>query len=517
MNIDDDNLTQASDTSETGPLEEEANDTNNDQVESIGTVLRNINSNEQEVTSLRAALSECWNLCTSLANLSAPHRERMFSYSGSGEMQELAWKSCWRLCQKLYESRDEDHASQVRSTLELCRDFCQSLFEARIRGDEVTDSILRVSFELNNHLYNTHDRNLPDIFSERTLDFYLTMCHRLMKQRTSLPEETDALLRAGWTLAELLFSIRENNKEKKPSDGELLSQAVQACWDLCDLFREGWTQARPDRGTPRPNQRSFPAGSFPLHSTANSSYTASRTGTSRPPSSLSLTEQNLPQDRRLRHQFVPETPTTIFDDRDDLASPTEPQMPNILVLGPEHPAMRNSGRWPSSASQSGYSEVSRTTASSRTAQGHTPRAIESSQSSPKSVVSGTDSTGHEDLNLVRIKALILKAAQNKGYPRNSPNPPSLPTFVKGLPSSTFGNLPWQLTLFESYRKLVLSDPTLRDPSGLPMGRRLSAHEIAKAVIGIRQNEAYAWINNLYTWVFGFDPEEATLNKGGLQV
>jgi len=132
-------------------------------------------------------------------------------------------------------------------------------------------------------------------------------------------------------------------------------------------------------------------------------------------------------------------------------------------------------------------------------------------------VSGTDSTGHEDLNLVRIKALILKAAQNKGYPRNSPNPPSLPTFVKGLPSSTFGNLPWQLTLFESYRKLVLSDPTLRDPSGLPMGRRLSAHEIAKAVIGIRQNEAYAWINNLYTWVFGFDPEEATLNKGGLQV
>lgn len=510
------------DTLEVEPSDESINATPN-HVESIGTALRNINSSEQEIASLRATLSECWNLCTSLATLSAPHRQRMFSYTGSGELQESAWGTCWKLCQQLYESRNEDHASQVKPTLDLCRQFCQSLFEARTKGDEINDSILRVSFELNNHLYNTHDRNLPDIFSERTLDFYLTMCHRLMKQRTALPEETDTLLRSGWTLAELLFSIRVGNNSSQPGDLELLSQAVQACWDLCDLFREGWTQARPggERGTPRPSQRSFAMGSYPLYSAPPSSYAASRVSNSRPPSQLSLTEQNLPFSTRIRNQFVPETPTTIFDDRDDLGSPGEPPMPNILVLGPDHPAMRNSGRWPSSASQSGYSEatrseVSRTTGSTRTAQGQS-RAIAGSQSSPKSVGSGADSTGHEDLNLIRIKALILKAAQNKGYPRNAANPPSLPSFVKGLPETTFGILPWQLTLFESYRKLVLSDPTLRDPSGLPMGRRLSAHEIAKAVIGIRQNEAYAWISNLYTWVFGFDPENATVNKGGLQV
>jgi hypothetical protein len=93
---------------------------------------------------------------------------------------------------KLYDSRDEDYASQVRPTLDLCRDFCQSLFEVRQRDNDVADSVLRVSFELNNHLYNTHDRTLPEAFRERTLDFYITLCHRLMKQRTRLAEETDS-------------------------------------------------------------------------------------------------------------------------------------------------------------------------------------------------------------------------------------------------------------------------------------------------------------------------------------
>jgi hypothetical protein len=464
----------------------------------------------------------------------------MFSFAGTGEMQEQAWRSCWKLCKQLYESRDQEHATQVKPTLELCRDFCQALFEARVRGDEITDSILRVSFELNNHLYNTHDRSLPDIFTERTLDFYLTMCHRLMKQRTALPEETDMLLRACWTLAELLFSLRENNRDSKPVDEEMLSSAVQACWDLCDLFRNGWTSMRPDRGTPRAGQRAFPPSNFGGSMSGNfspppSNYSREGTtfgppsgygtnrGYSRPQSSLSLIEQNLPssQDRRLRQQFVPETPTTIFDD-EGLASPGEAPMPNILVLGPEHPAMQaRSQQWPSSASVSGYSEASKTTGSSRTAQGQqqvqTPRAIESSQTSPKSVISSNDPSG-EDPHLVRIKALVLKAAQNKGYPRNSPNPPSLPSFVKTLPNTSFGPLPWQVNLFESYRRLVLSDPTLRDTHGLPMGRRLTAHDIAKAVLWISKNEAYQWLYDLYTWVFGFTPEESTFNKNvGLQV
>ncbi|KAK4954048.1 hypothetical protein LTR66_013613, partial [Elasticomyces elasticus] len=212
---------------------------------------------EQDVSALKTALSECWTLCNTLARLSSIHRERMFGSDGRGEIQEQAWRSCWRLCQQLYNSRDEYHTSHVRPTLELCRDFCQALFEARSRSDEASDSVLRVSFELNNHLYNTHDRHLPDVFRERTLDFYVTLCHRLMRLRTSLPQETDALLHACWSLAEMLFNLRQNNREAKPADEELLGSAVQACWELCDLFREGWTQIRPERSTPRPSQNTF--------------------------------------------------------------------------------------------------------------------------------------------------------------------------------------------------------------------------------------------------------------------
>ena len=112
-----------------------------------------------EVAALKIALSECWTLCNTLAGLSYVHRERIFNFNGGeGDTQQQAWKSCWRLCQKLYETRDEDFDKQVRPTLDLCREFCQALFEVRLRGDELADSVLRVSFELNNHLYNTHDR-----------------------------------------------------------------------------------------------------------------------------------------------------------------------------------------------------------------------------------------------------------------------------------------------------------------------------------------------------------------------
>ena len=234
---------------------------------------------ETEIAALRTALSECWTLCNTLANLSSSHRLRTFKFAGKQEQQEQAWRSCWRLCQQLYDSRDEDHAAQVIPTLELCRDFCQALFDARQRHDEASDSVLRVSFELNNHLYNTHDRALPEAFNERTLDFYITLCHRLMKQRTSLPEETDALLRACWSLAEMLFNLRQSSREGKNPDEELLGSAVQACWELCDLFREGWTQIRPERGTPRPSQTTFPVNSS-YKSSSGRSDTQSSSGRS---------------------------------------------------------------------------------------------------------------------------------------------------------------------------------------------------------------------------------------------
>lgn len=257
--------------------------------QTMGEALHGINESEREVANLKTALNECWTLCNTLARLSQNHRQRMFKFSGGkADIEEHAWRTCWRLCQNLYESRDEDHATQIRPTLELCRDFCQALFDVRHRGDEASDSVLRVSFELNNHLYNAHDRSLPEAFRERTLDFYLTLCHRLMKQRTSLPEETDALLHACWSLAEMLFSIRQNSRDGKAADEELLGSAIQACWELCDLFREGWTQVRPERGTPRPAQFAFAAAAVPAPpSVAHSQISqVSRSERSRATSSL---------------------------------------------------------------------------------------------------------------------------------------------------------------------------------------------------------------------------------------
>jgi hypothetical protein len=106
---------------------------------------------DSEVKALKAALVECWTLCNTLANLSSIHRERVFNSSGTPDAHEKAWKSCWKLCKRLYHSRDDISESYgVRTNLDLCRDFCQALFDVRQKKDETADSILRDSFELNN-------------------------------------------------------------------------------------------------------------------------------------------------------------------------------------------------------------------------------------------------------------------------------------------------------------------------------------------------------------------------------
>ncbi|KAE9986654.1 hypothetical protein EG327_004218 [Venturia inaequalis] len=494
--------------------------TSSGRVETINDALQNLSSAEVEVSSLKTALKECWTLCNTLANLSSMHRERMFSFSGSGDVQELAWKSCWRLCQNLYESREETAGTHVRPTLELCREFCQALFEARHRGDEVTDSILRVSFELNNHLYNTHDRNLPNAFRERTLDFYLTMCHRLMKQRTALPEETDALLRACWQLAEVLFSLRQNSRDGKPVDEELLASAVQACWELCDLFREGWTQIRPDRGTPKPVQRVFPGQSYQDSYTSNQNnyQQNNQAPPSRPSSSLSGTFHSVKS-----QMMPPETPTTIFDDQDE-ASPTESNIavPNILVLGPDPKAMTamtargmaTHNRWSSNSSVSNYSDASqRTTTSVNRANTATPTPMQASQQPQQQ--QNQQQVDPEDTHQFRLQALILKSAVNLGFGRQSPT--TLTAFVKTLPSTAFGQQPWQIKLFESYRKLVLNDPTLRGDlrQFLPAGRRMTASEIARAVQWISIRQGFDWFRDLFRLVFGFDADEGDNKKKGV--
>ncbi|KAL3494252.1 hypothetical protein BJX62DRAFT_198211 [Aspergillus germanicus] len=415
-----------------------------------------------EIKALQAALVECWSLCNTLATLSSIHRERT---SLGLETQDDAWKSCWRLCQQLYAGQVDDNASQVNPTLDLCRDFCQTLFEARTRDNEISDSVLRVSFELNNHLYNTHDRNLPDAFRERTLDFYITLCHRLMKQRTREPE-TDSLLSACWSLAEMLFSIRQSKKEGRPLDEELLGSAVQACWELCDIFREGWTQRslrNSDRGTPRPSQATF----APVEKQSKQPE-------------MARTEDALFRQRN------PETPTTIFEDV-GTTSPEEGPVQNIFVLGQRRNVSHTN--WPSNASN-----VSRTT-----------------QSSERTSSTNTVITLSNDANVVGLRILITKAAINSGFQRNGSQ--SLLSFVKSLSSDAFGSTSWQVTLLKHYKTLVAFEPAFQS-AGPPS--RASSIDIARAVKLMAQNGQYFWLYDLYRLVFGFQVEEV-VNRDGIML
>ncbi|KAB8254015.1 hypothetical protein BDV32DRAFT_143280 [Aspergillus pseudonomiae] len=356
--------------------------------------IEHFSDGEAELKTLKIALAECWSLCNTLASLSYIHRQR--SNSGA-DMQEEAWKSCWRLCQELYTCQNKNYTYQISPTLDLCRNFCQTLFDSRVHENELTDSVLRVSFELNNHLYNTHDRDLPDAFRERTLDFYITLCHRLMKQR-ALVTEMDSLLTACWSLAEMLFSIRQSKKGGSRLSEELLGSAVQACWELCDIFREGWTQRSirdSDRGTPRPSQAIF---------------NQIEQQTSQPWHGL---RGELPEPHR-----HPETPTTIFEDATAI-SPDEEPIPNICILGQGSPAHN------------------------------------SYTSSTNTVTISTN-----DPNLSSLRILVTKAATNSGHHRNRPQ--SLLSFVKSRSSDVFSSLSWQMSLLANHKRLVGFDPVFHN-------------------------------------------------------
>ncbi|KAI0444351.1 hypothetical protein F4803DRAFT_253727 [Xylaria telfairii] len=443
---------------------------------------------ETEIQSLQLALKECWVLCNTLASLSTHHRERVFSRSGTPDGYEKAWKCCWKLCQRLYDNRDEtDESFNVKVNLDLCRDFCQALFDVRTRRDEMADSVLRVSFELNNHLYSAQDnRNLPEAFRERTLDFYITICHRLMKQRGELAEETNSLLRACWSLAEMLFSLRQNKRDGKEPDEELLGSAVQACWELCDIFREGWTQIRPDRGTPRPSQANF----FPYNRETDVDGRASRQSTR----SRRENQRRDSTERPRKPLPVPETPVTEFEDTPISPESQSPQAPNILVLGTDS---NRGGRWSSNASSlSSYSQSSQRTSSTAT----------------------TTATG-EDVHVTRIKALILKAAINVGFSRDSTSDAhggavSLQNFVKSLPAGSFGSLAWHATLLQSYKNLVVVDSSFRQGSSLPSrGKRVSATDMAKSVAFMtHRSSQHIFLRDLFKLVFGVHVEEVDSRK-----
>lgn len=346
-------------------------------------------------------------------------------------------------------------------------------------------------------MYSAQDsRNLPEAFRERTLDFYITLCHRLMKQRSELAEETDSLLRACWTLAEMLFSLRQNRRDGKAPEEELLGSAVQACWDLCDIFRDGWTQVRPDRGTPRPSQVTFSQG-FGAPSDTRSNTGSRSSLHSKRESLRSLSETDRP--RKKKEQIVPETPVTEFEDTPISPESTSPQVPNIMVLGTNPESRSQSGaRWSSSASNlSGYS-----------------------QSSAKTSSTATTTAAAEDINITRVKILILKAAMNIGFGRDTAavdglgGATSLQSFVKSLPTGSFGSLPSHATLLQNYKNLVLSDSAFRASAMLPArGKRINATEVAKSVVWMTMRSSqYAFLRELFKLVFGFQLEDAETRK-----
>ena len=342
---------------------------------------------------------------------------------------------------------------------------------------------------IENSLYSAQDsRNLPEPFRQRTLDFYITLCHRLMKQRSELAEETDQLLSACWSLAEMLFSLRQNKRDGKPLNEELIGSAVQACWDLCDIFRDGWSQVRPDRNTPRPNQTTF----FPQsgEQTGRESRQSNRSSLhSKRESTKSSHQEERP--RKPPPPPVPETPVTEFEDTPISPESRSPQMPNIMVLGPSSDGGR--ARWSSNTSNiSSYSRGSNRTSST-----------------------ATTTTATEDPNISRSKVLVLRAAINMGFNRETITDPkveaaALQKFVQGLPTGSFGSLPAHTSLLQQYKNSVLTDAFLPRNHVLPgKGKRVLAQDMAKSVQAMSSSSSrYAYLRELFKFVFQFSVEEA---------
>lgn len=275
-------------------------------------------------------------------------------------------------------------------------------------------------------------------------------------------------------------------------DGELLGSAVQACWELCDIFREGWTQIRPDRGTPRPSQANF--FSFNREREIAEMVDGRESRASNRSKTGSLKNHSSQGGKAIRKPPpVPETPVTEFEDTPVSPDTESPQVPNILVLGTES---NRGGRWSSSASNfSSYSQSSQRTSST-----------------------ATTATTNEDPNITRIKVLILKAALNVGFSRESSGPDghhhnsaaSLQSFVKSLPSGSFGSLPSHTALLQSYKNLVVGDSPFRQATALPpRGKRVSAADVAKSVEWMtHRSSQYGFLRDLFKLVFGFQAEEA---------
>lgn len=336
---------------------------------------------------------------------------------------------------------------------------------------------------------------MPEPFRERTLEFYITLCHRLMKQRADVVDETDQLLRACWSLAEMLFSLQQSRRDGRPPDEELLSSAVQACWDLMDIFRHGWTKTNPDRSTPRPGQ-SFVTPSERAESRADSrASNRSRQSKRERESVKSNQKAREEQARQQQPQFVPETPVTEFEDTPISPASRSPQMPNIMVLGTTTGDSNRGGRWSSNASNlSSYSQ--------------------STHSSTRTSSTATTTATSENPDLSRSKMLVLRAAMNLGFNRDTITDPKsgsmiLQKFVQNLPVGSFGTLSQHATLLQQYKNSVLTDAIIPRHHILPIkGKRASAHEMARSIHNISKSSTrYTYLRELFRFVFQFPIDE----------
>lgn len=309
-----------------------------------------------------------------------------------------------------------------------------------------------------------------------------------MKQRNLINGESDRVLKACWELTEVLFSIRQNRRDGYSTDENLLVAAIEATYNLNDLFREGLSASRSERNTPRPSQTNF------YHSpeqTGRESRSSNHSSRSRKESGSRASYR---EERPPKPPPVPETPVTEFEDTPISPESRSPQMPNIMVLGPSSDGGHGS-RWPSNSSSiSSYSRGSNRTSST-----------------------ATTTTATEDVNVTRAKVLVLHAAVQVGFNKEKiidvkTGATAFQNFVSGLQPGAFGSLATHATLLQQYRESILKDGFVPRGNFVLSSRtkRVPAQDLAKSVqIMISSSPSrYGYFRELFKFVCGFPLEEA---------
>lgn len=307
-----------------------------------------------------------------------------------------------------------------------------------------------------------------------------------MKLREGQTGDTEALIATCWSLAELLFSLRQCRREGGHDETELLEAACQACWDLCGLFQRNGNNVQTERNTPRPSQTSF--GTPPqVDQSGRESRTSNRS--SRHSRRDNTSTRSIQEERIRQPPPVPETPVTDLEDTPISPGSRSPTMPNIMVLGP---SSDRGGRWSSTASNmSSYSHSSQRTSST-----------------------ATTTTATEDPNVTRAKMLILRAAMNTGFKRENMTDSkngsaNLQRYVKGMAKGEFGISAASDTLLLQYKEAVLKDCFVPRSQFLPSRpKKYTALEMARVVQTLASTSSrYSYLRDLYKFVFMFSLED----------